>query len=1049
MGNGVWAEYGGAKIYGDVKLVGNDWIGNNLMFTGDGTIKLYSGAKMDLADSEIRCNVAGMYDIIVETGEELTVGGDATIDLLDLDPAKSNPNYGTIDCKGKLKVKGKAKIIHANIFVTQASVQESAELASNYISVNSWAPYGQFFVDKKAKVYDNEIYTDGDRIMNLKPSVFEGLIANNEIYMTITEGVGSTRGGLLECRGADGWANSTCNDPNIFFCQVESGGIPPFDPNTWTFEELELIDEAKVNLTNLFDFQKPYDSGGADEVMYVKHLILGADSVLNTAYNRIYYDTSDIHPSAIVVNEPLLGFSLINITFDDEIEFLVRVAHNNYVHPTDPNFNLTYVERIESLRPDPAGMMRMKNIDDIDARAKGLFSKAEEDQVLVRFEYLFETPDPDVELVIYLSDEPELLSGNDPARATSYREVDRLPVPLTGQPGSDGSDRFGVYQRYVSPGNLDFIRGTRIEFELIGPSGASVLINNWDPQVQCSGIYCKDVTGDKLVTVVDFLTVIGEYGQSAGLQSDGSSSACLDGIFSDDGYVDSDDISGWDWTLNSLDRKNLCNTHITLTGDPAKAGCPSCPPAKSTNSPPMPSAGPVNLTGFDGAFLVAGKMYDSSGGDTALKFLTDRLYGYDEMGGFKDWFEPVYDRANGRLVKDSDGALYQLNLEEGLIQLDNAEVIIPPGQLSIAGPDEPRYELASDVYVGLQGSSGHWWGRPIADVAFDADADDLVYVVPVVVAPVGQDPNLAYTAAAKLQLLPGESPPYDIVRLYDDPNAASPRDNRELTGLREIEVDDDGYVYVANAHSINESDILWVYDADTGIMEARLPLDDPNHNNDIYIPAPTGLHVSDITGLLYLASSQTNPEAGSASLYVISTEELIQSAPEELNVQTVEINDMGHITDVTVEPATGSAWVLGFKMSATGMQHIPYQPTADIASAFYEPYIAEVPYQSTGPVDANCLSDSYPGPSNDLALPLSIVWTGTAKCGGVDPDGDGIVNFADFAIFVSHWIDSGCLFPTWCEGTDVDPAFGDRGDVNVIDLAIFAQYWLDTCTYPQ
>lgn len=158
-------------------------------------------------------------------------------------------------------------------------------------------------------------------------------------------------------------------------------------------------------------------------------------------------------------------------------------------------------------------------------------------------------------------------------------------------------------------------------------------------------------------------------------------------------------------------------------------------------------------------------------------------------------------------------------------------------------------------------------------------------------------------------------------------------------------------------------------------MQTRVGLSDPNAA--VYAPAPVGMHVSDITGLLYLASSQTDPAANSASLYIMSCEDIIQSAPDEISVQTVEINDMGHITDVTVDPATGSAWVLGFKM-----EDIPYKPTAT-DSAFYEPYIAQIPYGSGGPVDANCLSDSYPGPSNDLALPISIVWTGTAKCGGV------------------------------------------------------------------
>jgi hypothetical protein len=45
------------------------------------------------------------------------------------------------------------------------------------------------------------------------------------------------------------------------------------------------------------------------------------------------------------------------------------------------------------------------------------------------------------------------------------------------------------------------------------------------------------------------------------------------------------------------------------------------------------------------------------------------------------------------------------------------------------------------------------------------------------------------------------------------------------------------------------------------------------------------------------------------------------------------------------------------------------------------------------------------GPENDLALPISIVWTGTAKCGGADLDGSGIVNLADFAVFTANWLE--------------------------------------------
>jgi hypothetical protein len=448
----------------------------------------------------------------------------------------------------------------------------------------------------------------------------------------------------------------------------------------------------------------------------------------------------------------------------------------------------------------------------------------------------------------------------------------------------------------------------------------------------------------------------------------------------------------------------------------------------------MPSSGPVNLEGFEGSFLVAGKMYDPLSGDISLRFLTDRLFGFDELAQFVDRFEPVYERTNGRLVEDHDGVLYQLNLEQGLVRLSDAQLIIPAGQDSII---EPRYGLMADVYVGLQGVPGNWSGRPIVDAAFDADG--FVYVVPVVVDIVA-DPNLAYTAAAKLQLS-GGSPPYNVVQLYDDPDAGSENDNRELNWLREIEVDSDGLVYVINAHSINESDVLWVYDAATGKMEARFGLSDPNAG--VYLPAPVGMHVSDTTGKLYIATSRNHPEATSTSLYVISKDDLLVSAPDELSVQTIDVDGLAHITDVTVDPVSGTAWVLGFKM-----EDIPYKPTAT-DPAFYEPYITVVPYGSGTAAGAVPLCDPNSGPQSNLALPSSIVWTGAVRCGTLDLDDSGTVNFADFAIFMSRWRDSDCVFPDWCDGADVDPLFDDRGDVDIIDLDIFARYWLESCPYPE
>ena len=49
-----------------------------------------------------------------------------------------------------------------------------------------------------------------------------------------------------------------------------------------------------------------------------------------------------------------------------------------------------------------------------------------------------------------------------------------------------------------------------------------------------------------------------------------------------------------------------------------------------------------------------------------------------------------------------------------------------------------------------------------------------------------------------------------MLQLYDDPPLSGK--NQQRNGLREIESDDDGYLYVVNAHNNNESSILWVYD---------------------------------------------------------------------------------------------------------------------------------------------------------------------------------------------------------------------------------------------
>ena len=54
---------------------------------------------------------------------------------------------------------------------------------------------------------------------------------------------------------------------------------------------------------------------------------------------------------------------------------------------------------------------------------------------------------------------------------------------------------------------------------------------------------------------------------------------------------------------------------------------------------------------------------------------------------------------------------------------------------------------------------------------------------------------------------------------------------------------------------------------------------------------------------------------------------------------------------------------------------------------------------------------------------------------------DGTVNFQDFAIIASRWLEEDCGYADeWCEGADIDW----NTEVGIEDLAIIAQQWLES-----
>jgi predicted outer membrane repeat protein len=1003
--DGIRTEGDGARIVGNTQLISNN-------LTGSGTLQLEPNTVINMHGSNIFCDLSGPGTIKVNIHTELTIGGDSVVDLYNPDDPNAN---GGIECEGPLQVTDNVQIRNANIDVIVASIEDNSDVSHCRISVNSTAPYGQFFIGPNVDVTYCVFNGDGDRYVNLEPSTYAGIFENNKIFITVNEGKGQTWGGLFEARGLDNLAGHSC-EPNEFLCQVAPGTIPPCSVAAWPVEQFVVDANAKVNVTNRTNFQPPYGFAGDDEVLYVKELILRENSVFNTGFNRVYYETLIIEPNAVIRDEPLLGFSLTTIAFNNLTEYLVRIKDNNYEDPEDPSNNRIHVERVVGSPPDPNGMMRMTNLLDestgqvVNARAKGMFSKANEDEILIWFEFLFGTSQPGLEmaeLVVYLSDVAEILEHNDPNRIDHYIEVARLYLPPYDQYGAVDSDYFGIFEKTVSTSDLNFIRGVRMELELVGPEGTWILIDNWDPFVSC--IYCGDVTGDYGVTARDYLTVLGESGGlSNGTTESGASLHCLDFGFSPDGFVDATDLMGWDWEEWLVSEGSIGDLCFDLCLIPCDGGGTSGSSASMFETTSISAAQTSESTGFTGSLLIAGKRFDAYYQD----FLSDRLYEFDEsynlVGGP---YAMPNARLNGKLVRDHNDLLYQLNVEEGLVRFSDLSSVIPRGQGCSVSP-EPRYGLPATVYVGFQDHLENTWGRPVLDAAFDSQGN--VYVAPVVVDTGVGNP---YLAAAKLELAPTETPPYNVVKIYDDPPL--PTDTQKRDNLCEIELDDSGNVYVINSGYSNSSDVLWVYDSDGDVNKCEL------QNLGIY--GPVGLCCSSYdNSRLYIASSLCEPDAGSVLLYVLSTADLTL-------VQTITINNLGHITDVTEDPFTGTLWVAGFTMP----QYMTYLP-ADLSQMpqFYLPYLAAVSYGSSGPVQATQLSSAA-----DLGLPLSIAWVGATpeKCRGADLDGSGDVNFGDYAILTSQWLQAPGI-----PSADIAPEVAGDGIVNFLDLAVLADQWLGT-----
>lgn len=103
-----------------------------------------------------------------------------------------------------------------------------------------------------------------------------------------------------------------------------------------------------------------------------------------------------------------------------------------------------------------------------------------------------------------------------------------------------------------------------------------------------------------------------------------------------------------------------------------------------------------------------------------------------------------------------------------------------------------------------------------------------------------------------------------------------------------------------------------------------------------------------------------------------------------------------------------------------------------------------IPESNALPTDTYSLEAMIEGQTMSLAQDVQIQdipeepYIFESKLNRSDFDNDGDVDFYDYAVLASRWMNTDCHYPDWCEGTDLN----FKGSVDFIDLYIFAENWL-------
>ncbi|NQV36001.1 MAG: LamG domain-containing protein, partial [Phycisphaeraceae bacterium] len=822
---------------------------------GPGVVQLQSGAVLQLQGCPIACSIVGTGRMEVLSGDATTLTGSS---IVDLNIAAEGDR--SIVCSGKLVVREDAIVQNTSIEIAKAGKVTAVDSGS---------------------LLNCKIYAASDSALTLDSQTHTGSLAETEIFVTLSEDTNYEILGQIYC-----------SDPEDPICGPGAHqliSVPALDASTLTLSRLELGPNVKVTLSDHFRDQagNPYD------VLYVRDLVLGEGAQLNLAGQRLYYETVIADPGQIV-DLKVYTSQLAKVNLGDSNTFNNDVTTNNTLEQT-------FVSLVDVPEIAPEPVMYLQDHGNVSARAKTYLGRFSEDQVIVDFSYLFNSDQPDAVLEVYLSDEEGLLPLDDPHMLLAGR----ITPPILGCPGSMTSGQFASYSLPVDVSLLDLNQGLWLElilsepsdslngfgFVTMGDEGADggAYARDLVLTSRCVGI-CMDLTDDAFVDYQDYTLIGAGCGRNVDSEILSTSPLpCIDRGYSRDGRVDVSDLVSWGGLMahaGSGDIKNLCSIPMFREGTTSQVGS-----SFVSYGLTEPMAAPEAQINSNLLFLGKGKA--EMWGQEFLGY-EDLLFGFDDFGAASQEYILTSNQGQMRLIRGESSVLI-LGSDKGLCQL-NGDAVVGPGQQTFQG---------KTVTLGVRkNGDDRLSGRPLRDVAFHSG---FAYVVPVIVE---DSDGVIYQAGAKLELV-GED--YEIKQLYYDLDLAPVSDQSpNLRGLREIEVDRNGRVYLLNAHYQNSSDLLWAFD-NAGALLSRHFL---NRISGDPIENPVGLCYDTHSNRLYISSGVFDKALPSQSMLYGYARDSVLSEEALVPVQMITVGDLQHITDISSD-RQGTLWITGFTLTNT------------------------------------------------------------------------------------------------------------------------------------